>query len=494
MSDFSNILNRFIVEKDVSVSSLVKYCGIDRSAMYKIIKGKRNPPSPEIRDRIAHFMHLTPEETRHFNQAYDISVIGKENYLRRKASEKFILNFSPALNNSSTSMSSYTCNSDLKHTSALPQASCIPFSSDSMFHFYIQNILSSEAASQNERIGLMLQPDCSFLFNYLTNLKISGSLFHIEHILCINAAEESTDAHYNLDNLTKLLPLFINGINYQPYYFYDNIHSHYHSLNGFSSMILTSHCAVLCTSDYKNGILHQDPMVVSQLWKLFDSYKRNCHPLFRIPDSVMEEAAMVSSATSGCASLYLIEPEPCLIPFLEEDWIQHHISRNLPELEHLLPYFLSYIRSLKAQLQRAEMHFYFRRKEVENFAETGILTELPPVLSASWVFTVKERIALLEKLVTSAGNVHNHFLKAPLDHAAGHLRLCAGESSMYLQFSNIQSHRSYLFLQEPGITGTLFDYLKSLGAEELYNEEETCDFIRETIKKLKEKSKENPYA
>ena len=60
MSDFSKLLSRFIKEKNISVSSMVEYCGIDRSAMYKIIKGKRNPPSLEIRDRISHFMRLTP--------------------------------------------------------------------------------------------------------------------------------------------------------------------------------------------------------------------------------------------------------------------------------------------------------------------------------------------------------------------------------------------------------------------------------------------------
>lgn len=90
MSDFSKLLSRFIKEKNISVSSMVEYCGIDRSAMYKIIKGKRNPPSLEIRDRISHFMRLTPEESRLFNQAYEISLTGKDVYEKRKQAEKFI--------------------------------------------------------------------------------------------------------------------------------------------------------------------------------------------------------------------------------------------------------------------------------------------------------------------------------------------------------------------------------------------------------------------
>lgn len=44
MSDFSDLLSKYIQEKNIQVASMVKYCGIDRSAMYKIIKGKHHPP------------------------------------------------------------------------------------------------------------------------------------------------------------------------------------------------------------------------------------------------------------------------------------------------------------------------------------------------------------------------------------------------------------------------------------------------------------------
>ena len=48
MSIFSDILNELIREKEVKIFSMAKYCGLDRSTMYKIISGKRNPPSPDL--------------------------------------------------------------------------------------------------------------------------------------------------------------------------------------------------------------------------------------------------------------------------------------------------------------------------------------------------------------------------------------------------------------------------------------------------------------
>ena len=88
MSDFSDLLSKYIQEKNIQVASMVKYCGIDRSAMYKIIKGKHHPPTVQIRDKMARFMQLTPEENRLFNRAYEISQIGKDTYFRRKEAEK----------------------------------------------------------------------------------------------------------------------------------------------------------------------------------------------------------------------------------------------------------------------------------------------------------------------------------------------------------------------------------------------------------------------
>ena len=93
MSDFSELLSRYIKEKDIRVYPMVNYCGLDRSTMYKIMNGKRNPPSPKVRDRMADFMHLTPEENQMFRHAYDISMTGREVFFRRKAVEKFILHF-----------------------------------------------------------------------------------------------------------------------------------------------------------------------------------------------------------------------------------------------------------------------------------------------------------------------------------------------------------------------------------------------------------------
>ena len=57
MSVFSDLLSDYINEKQIKILSLAKYCDIDRSTMYKVMNGKRNPPSQETLKKMAHFMH-----------------------------------------------------------------------------------------------------------------------------------------------------------------------------------------------------------------------------------------------------------------------------------------------------------------------------------------------------------------------------------------------------------------------------------------------------
>ena len=66
MSEFSDLLSSYIDEKEIKVYSLLEYCNLDRSTMYKIINGKRNPTSEAVFQKIAEFLHLTPVEYRKF--------------------------------------------------------------------------------------------------------------------------------------------------------------------------------------------------------------------------------------------------------------------------------------------------------------------------------------------------------------------------------------------------------------------------------------------
>lgn len=91
MSVFSDLLSEYITMKDVGVYPLSQFCGLDRSFMYKIINGKRNPSGEDVVRKMAQFMQLTPRDRANLRMiretkeraehALNISVNANEGYL-----------------------------------------------------------------------------------------------------------------------------------------------------------------------------------------------------------------------------------------------------------------------------------------------------------------------------------------------------------------------------------------------------------------------------
>lgn len=92
MTELSEMLKRYIHEKNIPVASLIHHLQIDRSTIYKYINGKRTPSLEHV-EKLAGSMALTPREHQDFLEAYHITKLGSELYFRRKCVENFILTF-----------------------------------------------------------------------------------------------------------------------------------------------------------------------------------------------------------------------------------------------------------------------------------------------------------------------------------------------------------------------------------------------------------------
>lgn len=111
MSEFSSYLKEYIALHNINVSTMVKYCNMDRETMYKYINGKLLPPSLELIQRMAEYMQLSPAEQGIFFENYHISKVGRYTYLRRKKAEQFLTEFPDS-----------TVHLSMKNMSAIPAA------------------------------------------------------------------------------------------------------------------------------------------------------------------------------------------------------------------------------------------------------------------------------------------------------------------------------------------------------------------------------------
>ena len=479
MSEFSNTLSQFIHEKNIKVYSLIKYCNFDRSTMYKIINGKRNPPSKETLDKMAEFMHLTPAEYSRFVEAYEITKAGADNYYRRKNAQNFLMNFPDSFSIHPENHASYTT----VDKAFSEFSSCAALSTQLELNYVIHCILSEEARAAKGKIALFLQPDYEFLFNLLASLNLDCSL-EIRQILCLSNVETLTKDHelYTLKYFRNIFPLYLRNLDYQAYYFYDSIHSHFFNLNAFPYFIVTSKYAVACSSDYQQGIFYSEPSVVKQFWRLFHSCQGKCQSLFQVFHLTPQNAPMLSNIGLNETESYLLQPEACLTPFISNDILETALSRNIPNRQQLIKMLREFFRANTRNL--SHMHVYFTEKGIRRFIETGKLKEIPTDFYRP--FLPEERLQMLQALLPICYQGYYRMLKQPLDQLPVNLHLCVNDNMGYFSFDNVENQTTYLMLNETGLLSVFLDYMQSLNDSNFYTPEETGNFIKSIIQNLQQ--------
>ena len=332
MNTFSSLLHSLVHQKDISVYPMTQYCGVDRTLMYKYLNGKDYPKDQAIVNRMADFMRLSPSEYEELMTAWQIEKIGWKKWNSRRSVENFLLNLPDISSFSGTpqksvSFSSRACYPDCR---ALPTQTAL--------NNVISQVIMDEIQKENGRLCLMLQPDYDYLFHFLMGLGEYEHELPIDHILCLGNSSQSDRAvqDHNLAYLQKILPLYVRALDYNVYYYYDAVESHFSNLNGLSCLILTSSCAITCTSDFQSGILYGKPEIVQMLQKHFDVCREKCSPFFSPIHSIEDTCEMILKFFSENDEYYSLQPEPCIIPFLTPDLVERIIRSDLPGRAELI--------------------------------------------------------------------------------------------------------------------------------------------------------------
>ena len=93
MTSFHDLLVRYINERKVAVARMAEYCGLERSSLYRILRGQRTPANEELVRQMAAYLCLNPAEEDDLLLAYRVELIGYEKYSRRQFIDDFIRNF-----------------------------------------------------------------------------------------------------------------------------------------------------------------------------------------------------------------------------------------------------------------------------------------------------------------------------------------------------------------------------------------------------------------
>lgn len=483
MIEFAALLSSFIASKKVKIYPMTEYCGLDRSTMYKILNGKRKPSSQEQVLKMANYMQLTPEEKRRLLDAYQVVLIGKENYIRRKHVASFIFDFAEIQRVYTTE------NYDLGNASLPSDLKTVAVEGYSNINAVVKWVLELELSKSSPVLYLLLQPNYDFMMNLLITLGQDRKDLKIEHIICLNNHEiidSLNDSHYNLNCLKSLIPFWGCSCCYLPYYYYDNTKSHFNNLTLFPYALITRDAVVALSVDYKQGLLLTDDSIVRLYHKIFCNYRASTSPLVKSLDSL--SANYISSFHTdfqiGEEGLFCMQTEACIVPFIDDNLVDKYIYNDLPDRDRILSLFSDHIAYSAYNLAKNRMHCYFTKEGVIHFLETGIIYELPNNLYHT--IERKDRLYIIGELIKIIDIYDYRLLKDNLETLPSNLHLVTTPAYSHILFSNRNGELIQLQLEEQSLLHAFYDFTATI-RNSIYvaSATETKSFLQEIYKQYR---------
>lgn len=478
MSEFSQLLSEYIHKKNIRTYSMAEYCGIDRSLMYKIIRGKRTPSSPEIVDKISSFLQLTPGECRDLKTAYHITQVGYDNYYKRKDMLEFLCNFRDIANKNTIRTSFSTLSEDRNGLIAL--------SNETEVNQAVFTAITRQIQRGSGQLQLMIRPDYQFLTQLLTSARHDDTTLVISHIICLNNTDQVTTArkNYNLHTLMNILPLCTCGCQYQPYYYYDNLSAHLETFRLFPYLILTDEYAVILSETLQTGLFTRQQDILSMLEIIFNNYVDLSRPLLTKVENVYDQIRYVQRILVKDASVeYSFQMTPCMTALLPHEFLEKYVSHDIPSRESFINTFEEHIHNTYDCHLNRNHTLIFSEEGVWEFLRTGHLEEYP-----SYIYITPEpedRIMLIARLIKELRQniYHMRMLKQSIGPLRNGANIFITSSSGYLLFTPLDSGTPiYLNIEETGLLQSFLDFFETLDESLFYPPSETISRLEKILR------------
>ncbi|MDD3219452.1 MAG: helix-turn-helix transcriptional regulator [Lachnospiraceae bacterium] len=481
MSEFSDLFKDYVHKKNVKVAAMAQTLSVDRANLYKVISGKRNPSSRKVVSEIADYLALTPAEKQEFLELYHMAEIGRERYYQRKSALHFI----------SSCFSNQDSLFDIKPKSYSETIIPVDFPEVSTAicgKEQLQQTLSllcrQAVLSGSARIRIIAQPTWEYLFSLLKALSYLNANLNIEHIICLNIGDSPAGfkrSVYNMYCLEKMLPLFRCQCQYTPYFYYDNVDSHFTNMHTFPYYVITDDGALTCSSDIQRGIIYYQPDIVNLLQSTFTKQLASANTLFHMIGNNVKKYMEITLSSLGCT----LEGSPCLLKYASPAMLAQILK--IPECSNddslILQEIIGYTQQIDHYQGNSQGYsLTFSDVGMKNFLETGRIESYPDYLYNP--LPMDMRLQLLRILLEQPDKNMPRRLKAPLSDLASYSGITINKTSGYLIIKQFDGQLMYLALQEQSLLNGLYDFIHNLEQDNLlYSYEETRDFIEDILAK-----------
>ena len=467
MSVFSELLRSHIEKCGITIVSLAKQSGVERTTLHKIISGERKPPNVEFVIKLSGLLMLSSAERERLIEQYEIPLVGDELYRRRRNVMEMIRKLSALGSESRYEPSEYFRIRPAEHKDHEL------FYSKRELQRAVYSLFVSEFEKGND-IDIIAQPTEDFCL-FMKYLCVSYKGSRIRHIFCLDSgygSDESND--YNLGLFPGVCELSYNFSGYESMYYYDCVDSHINKAVLLPVVLLGKTFVVCADADLETGMLLYMPDAVSFYAQKFRERLKMCYTFVERANNV---AGMVGSGSSYHDYILTLDDQPSLMLVSEEDEIRTGLKLPPDRID----FFVEKVRFLKKRYYKKEYMVIFSGDGLGNFMNTGIVKELPGGICTpvSYEVRIKTLRNMIEK--TEQG-IYDFRIIEDSSSPSDKLRINLDtEGAVHFV---LRSRGDYVFMTvgEQSVRLAVHDYFTHLiESGKIYNREHSLDIMRDML-------------
>jgi len=462
MSEFSEVLKKYVEDSGFTVSRIAQMCGVDRTLIQKFISGSRTP-SQQALEAIAGSISINQRELKELSRMLEEERVGKDVIASRQAIRSLILDIRKIRDSEKVYSGEYIYE-------AKDAYQMIEDTMD-LQKILIGMAMKEVQEEENPEVYLDYFSNCRYVLNTLKDLDETE-----KDVVCHQMLGLFKDKEGSLLNIQKLQTAIPFSFGFRHTYDVRFAYQASAEERSYTSLwphyVVTSTQVLLISADEDRGMLISDRAAAEEYKKEILKLMEEYQPLMDAKGDLTVESVNYMANVPYSENRISLESFPCIIQLMGDDVLRGAMQKTPFE-----PHIDEYIKIISNVRDNKKSTFLYGMKGVKKFLETG---KMPGFYGQ---FMNVEDPAVRRMMIESvrkwfAKNVdHVHILdesRFAIDDGIS-FELYGGKQLMIASTSDSYPYQ-YMIIHEPNICRAFEDYLYSLkDSEDVYPVEKTLE-------------------
>lgn len=469
-------------KNEISMVELSRETDIDRTVIYRYVKGTRVPSDINVVIRIADAMQMSVREKKHLLEEYDKLVFGEEMVYSYQYIQKLMRELERMRRETELLFSSQW---SIVHEQLKVATPIIELKNREEIVNYILNFFQYVAGQNkiSDRIYLVMQPLYQDIQKFIPQI-FKNSNIQIEQIVCLE--QNFNQSYENLRVLQEILPACFALTEYEIYYYYDVVNSHINRMSVMPNLIINNDYVIQFDYKMKHGVVVKDAVYAATMWKQYAAIRQDAHNLC-VHGNAMEifyEFAHTIGAIGG-----MLSEQVCMGACIGREILEKNIY-SIPGKKEFIDSIIETYGDwegikYKGTANRMEaIVSYGSYQGIKEFMKSGRITEFPNALYVP--LSPEERRLVLQRMIVYArsGRIQYRFVIDNFNFPHGTQIYWLEKQKQLVINQVLENDMRRVSIEEHSIYRTFQYYLEYLEKKELLcSEEESLQYLVELLKK-----------